>query len=267
MGGQQPDGSGSAAGDAPKMVKANVFRYAPDVDAAPRFETYEVPYSKEMRVLDVLEAIREDLGHAVGYRWLCGVKKCGMCSMTVNGKPCLACWEPAESEMTIEPLGGFRIIRDLVVDRDDYEEQILRLDPFLQRPEERPYPGFPEPLTAVEMQRAATMMNCIECLLCVSVCPTMGEKFAGPAAMVQLARWAFDPRDAAERGAYALAGGIGNCADCGDCTTACPAKIPIKEMAFAGLREICASQGYTGYGPAPEYKCGCEEMDAHTTTP
>lgn len=240
-------------------ITVNVYRYAPDVDPAPRYETYTVPYTRDMRVLDVLEVIREDLGQAIGYRWLCGVKKCGMCAMTVNGKPCLACWEPAEPEMTIEPLGGFRIIRDLVVDRDDYDREILRLDPFLRRPEDRPYTGFPEPLTGVEMQRAATMMNCIECLLCVSVCPTVSERFAGPAAMVQLARWAFDPRDGAERSAYAIHGGIGNCADCGDCTTVCPAKIPIKEVAIAGLREICAKDGYAGYGPAPEYKCGRED--------
>lgn len=247
-------------------IQVTVYRYAPDVDAAPRYETYEVPYSKAMRVLDVLEAIREDLGQAIGYRWLCGVKKCGMCAMTVNGKPSLACWEAAEPGMTIEPLGGFRVIRDLVVDRDDYEQQILRLDPVLQRPEDRPYAGFPEALTGLEMQRAATMMNCIECLLCVSVCPTVSERFAGPAALVQLARWAFDPRDGADRGAYAIHGGIGDCADCGDCTTACPAKIPIKEMAVAGLREICARDGYTGYGPAPEYKCGKESAEVGQTS-
>lgn len=237
-------------------VKASVYRYAPDVDSAPRYETYVVPHEKDMRVLDVLEAIREDLGQAIGYRWLCGVKKCGLCAMIVNGRPCLACWEPAEPEMTIEPLGGFRIIRDLVVDRDEYEQEILRLEPFLHRPADRPYAGFPEALTGVEMRRAATMMNCIECLLCVAVCPTVSERFAGPAALVQLARWAFDPRDGAERGAHAIYGGIGHCADCGDCTAACPAGIPIKEVAIAGLREICAREGYTGYGPAPEYKCG-----------
>jgi fumarate reductase (CoM/CoB) subunit B len=252
--------------DGPATVKATVYRYAPDVDTAPRYETYEVPYSKAMRVLDVLEAIREDLGEAVGYRWLCGVKKCGMCGMLVNGKPALACWEPAEPEMTIEPLGGFTVIRDLVVNRDVYETHLQRLDPFLQRPADRPHPEFPEPLTASEMERAATMMNCIECLLCVAVCPTMGERFAGPAAMVQLARWAFDPRDGADRAAYALHGGIGHCADCGDCTAACPAKIPIKETAIAGLREICAREGYTGYGPAPEYKCGHEESRAHESS-
>ncbi len=243
----------------PKTVKVTVYKYAPDVDAEPHYETYEVPYSKGMRVLDALEAIREDLGHSIAYRWLCGVKKCGMCAMTVNGKPCLTCWEPAEAEMVVEPLGGFRVIRDLVVDRAEYEQYVLALDPYLQRDPERPYPGFPEPLTATDMHRAATMMNCIECLLCVSVCPTMGEKFFGPAAMVQLARWAFDPRDATDRAAYALSGGIGNCADCGDCTTACPAGIPVKEMAIAGLREICAREGYTGYGPAPHYKCGHDE--------
>ncbi|MDR7523391.1 MAG: 2Fe-2S iron-sulfur cluster-binding protein [Armatimonadota bacterium] len=265
MDGETPAGIQVTDGSAPAIpvvVKVTVFRYAPDVDAEPRYETYEVPYTKGMRVLDVLEAIREELGHAVAYRWLCGVKKCGMCAMTVNGRPSLTCWEPAEPEMTIEPLGGFRVIRDLVVDRDPHDAKLRTLDLVLHRSADRPYPGFPEPLTATEMARAAEMMNCIQCLLCVASCPTVGEKFMGPAALVQVARWAFDPRDGEDRAAYALYAGIGHCADCGDCTTACPAHIPVKEMAIAGLRELCASEGYTGYGPAPEYRCGDEDRRA-----
>lgn len=248
------------------VVSVTVYKYEPDVDPAPRYETFEVPYVDQMRVLDVLEAIREDLGRSVAYRWLCGVKKCGLCGVQVNGKPVLACWEPAEPQMTIEPLGGFRVLRDLVVERDERDHDILRMHPFLERDADRPYPGLPEPLTGSEMRRAATMMHCIECHLCTAVCPTAGEKFAGPAALVALARWAFDPRDRAERGAYAIAGGIAHCADCGDCTTACPAEIPIKEMAIAGLREICSSEGYTGYGPAPEYRCGEREGRTQQTT-
>jgi len=238
-----------------RTVKARVFLYAPDLDAGPRYETFEVPYVRGMRVLDVLEAIREDLGRSIAYRWLCGVKKCGLCAMTVNGRACLTCWEPAEGEMTIEPLAGFPVIRDLVIDRDEYDRRFLEMDPFLRRPADRPYPGFPEPLTAVEMQRASVMMNCIECLQCVSACPVSGDTFAGPAALVQLARWAFDPRDAADRAALAVRGGIRECADCGDCTTACPAEIPVKEVAIAGLRERCAVAGYTDIGPPGPQQC------------
>ncbi len=248
----QPGGEGAGAC---KAVRATVFKYAPDVDDGPHYETFEVPYSKGMRVLDVLEAIREDLGHSIAYRWLCGVKKCGLCAMTVNGKPCLTCWEPAEPEMVIEPLKGFTVIRDLVVDREECDERFLEIDPFLHRPPGRPYPGLPEPLTAGQMRRASTMMHCIECLLCVSVCPVSGENFVGPAALVQLARWAFDPRDGADRAALAVAGGIAECADCGDCTTACPAGIPVKEMAIAGLRELCAREGYADIGPAALQDC------------
>jgi succinate dehydrogenase/fumarate reductase iron-sulfur protein len=255
-------GSGVSTPASPTVVRVRVFRYAPDVDAEPRYETYEIPYARGMRVLDVLEAIREDLGHAVAYRWLCGVKKCGLCAMTVNGRPCLTCWEPAEPEMTIEPLGGFRVIRDLVVDRDEHDARLRTLDLVLRRPADRPYPGFPEPLTATAMSRAAEMMNCIQCLLCVSSCPTVGEKFMGPAAMVAIARWAFDPRDGEDRAAYALFAGIGYCADCGDCTATCPAHIPVKEVAIAGLREICAREEYTGYGPAPDYRCGAQDRIA-----
>jgi fumarate reductase (CoM/CoB) subunit B len=250
------EGPRRGALDGVRSVRATVFMYDPDVDPAPRYETFDVPYAREMRVLDVLEAIREDLGHSIAYRWLCGVKKCGLCAMTVNGRPCLTCWEPAEPEMRIEPLAGFPVIRDLVVDRDADDQRVLSVEPFLHRSAGRPYPGVPEPLTAGEMRRAATMMNCIECLMCVAACPVPRDGFAGPAALVQLARWAFDPRDGLDRGALAVAAGIRECADCGDCTAACPAGIPVKEMAIAGLREVCTARGYVDVGPPANPQCG-----------
>jgi succinate dehydrogenase/fumarate reductase iron-sulfur protein len=244
-------GSRAGPGDDPHAVRATIFRYEPGVDAAPRYETFEVPYARGMRVLDVLEAIREDLGHSIA-----GVKKCGLCAMTVNGRPCLTCWEPAERDMTIEPLKGFPVIRDLVVDRSADDERFLEVEPFLYRRADRPYPGLPEPLTAGEMRRAATMMNCIECLMCVAACPVPADRFVGPAALVQLARWAFDPRDGRDRGALAIRSGIRECADCGDCTAVCPAGIPVKEMAIAGLREVCAARGYPDAGPPAHPQCG-----------
>jgi fumarate reductase (CoM/CoB) subunit B len=225
----------------PETVRAKIFRYAPDVDPEPHYETYQVPYEPDMRVLDVLEGIVEDQGVSLAYRWFCGVKKCGGCGMLVNGRPILACWEPAEAEMVIEPLPNFPVIRDLVIDRSTYDERTTLLEPVLQRKD--PYPGFPEPLTSIQMAGAAEMMNCIECLLCTSMCPSYGEVFVGPASLVQLSKVALDPRDGISRALIAYAEGqISECVSCYECTQACPTGIQVLEHAIDGLRKQIVSE-------------------------
>ena len=103
-----------------EYVSAKIFRYDPSEDVAPRYETFKIPFESEMRVLDVLDYAAENCGVGIGYRWFCGVKRCGMCGVTVNGKPVLACWEKATPSMVIEPLANMPVIRDLVVDRSAF---------------------------------------------------------------------------------------------------------------------------------------------------
>jgi len=224
-----------------EIVHATILRYDPGLDKEPHYETFEVPYEPYMRVLDVLERIVEDQGVSLAYRWFCGVKKCGSCGMMVNGRPVLACWEPAQREMVIEPLPNYTVIRDLVVDRKEYDTRATIMEPVLQR--DKPYPGFPEPLTSSEMVGAAEMMDCIECLLCTSVCPSYSDTFAGPAALVQLAKVALDPRDGGARAQMSNdLGNIAECVSCYQCTQSCPTNINVLEHAIDGLRRQIVQQ-------------------------
>jgi succinate dehydrogenase/fumarate reductase iron-sulfur protein len=223
------------------LLNVTIKKYDPTRDDAPYYRTYSVPYKREMRILEVLDSIVEEQGESLAYQWYCGVKKCGMCGMTVNGRPMLACWEPAEPDMVIEPLANFPVIRDLVIDRGQYMQNMLALRPVLQRV--RPYTGFPEAITGVQMAPAAEAMHCIECLLCVSVCPTYGPDFVGPAPLVQLARFALDPRDGGPRAKLAInVGGIENCVSCYQCTQACPLNIHVLEVCIDGLRRQIVEQ-------------------------
>lgn len=202
-----------------------------------------VPRIDRMRVLDVLEYIRDEQGTEVAYEWYCGVKKCGLCAVKVNGSPVLSCWEPATDKMDIEPLDGFPVMRDLVVDRRSHDEARHRLEPIFQAGSPQ---AFPATLPSGDFHDTATLSGCIECLACNSVCPAWGEEgFAGPAAFVELARVSMDPRDtASDRGAVAAeSGGIQACISCGKCTDVCPADIPVLERAIEGLRSRAVSEG------------------------
>ena len=226
-------------------VSLTVEKYDPSRDSGPRLETYEVPYTKEMRVLEALDHVVEELGQSLSYQWFCGVKKCGMCGVMVNGRQTLGCWEPVEPEMLVQPLAGFPVVRDLVIDRSRYFANVQSLEPWLKR--KRSYAGFPEAIVASELSAAVDTMHCIECMLCVSACPANGDRFMGPAPMVQLARFALDPRDEADRASSAIvAGGIDHCVGCRQCSHVCPAGIRVFEGAIEGLKRQIRQSGAAG---------------------
>ena len=226
------------AGD---TVIVRVQRYDPETDAEPAYQTFEVPFQKWMRVLDVINHIAEHHAPDLAYRWTCGSKMCGTCAVRLNGREVLACWEAAEPEMTIEPLRNLSVVRDLVVDRTPYEQRVEGFEPWIERPS--PYPGFPEELTHKAMKHASEALDCIGCMCCFSACPVIGlgdlTDFAGPAPLVQLAQTALDPRHSPAKVARALAiSGIFNCVSCYKCEEVCPAKIPIVTHVIEPLKRM-----------------------------
>jgi fumarate reductase (CoM/CoB) subunit B len=226
-----------------ETVRARIFRFDPSSDKEPRYVEYEVPYTRKMRVLDVLNYIAEDLEEDIAYRWFCGVKKCGTCAVRLNGREVLACWEPAEPHMLIEPLKHAPLIRDLVVDREPYEQLVFRLLPWLKR--ESAYAGFPERLSHRDMEPAVHALDCLSCLACLSACPVLDlgneTNFSGPAPLVQLAQTALDPRDSMDRGGLAHdIAGIFNCVSCYKCEEVCPVGIPV----VSGIIEPLKAKAY-----------------------
>ena len=243
--GQQESGDAVLARQASlkmgEVVHVRLQRFDPSRDDKPYYEDYEVPYSKLMRVLDALNYIVEDMEEDLGYRWYCGVKKCGTCAVRMNGREILACWEPAEPHMVIEPLRHVPLLRDLAIDREPYEKKIVAMMPWLQRKEA--YPGFPERLSHRDMEGAIHALNCLSCLCCYSACPVLDldeeTAFAGPAPLVQLAQQALDPRDGADRGRIALeVGSVFDCVSCYKCEEACPVHIPIVSAIIEPLKAL-----------------------------
>ncbi len=212
------------AGD---RLSIELYRSDPTV----HYQRFEVVYAPQMRVLDVLNDLASQQAPDLAYRWLCGSKMCGTCTIRMNGREVLACWEAVEPSMRIEPLRNYPVIRDLVIDRSRYEQRVAAFEPWIDR-QGRTYPGFPEPLSHMDMRDASKALDCISCMACDSACPVIGLEtrtdFAGPAPLVQFAQTALDPRQNPEKVAAALEGaGISSCLSCYKCEDVCPAHIPI----------------------------------------
>ena len=232
---------------APRL-SAKIFRFDPTADPGPRYDTIEVPHAPHMRVLDVLDYAVDECGLSIGYRYFCGVKRCGMCGVNVNGKPVLACWEEATPDMVIEPLSNMPVIRDLTVDRSAFERATVELEPRLVRT--TPYESFPEAYTHRDVAATFPLMNCIECYVCSSTCPAVtgpeaaddqGHRdFVGPGTLVQIAKVALHPKDELDRSAMLEKASIDNCMSCYRCEQVCPVGIPIVSHAILPLRGLAA---------------------------
>ena len=100
-------------------ITLKIFRYDPDSDRMPTYETYKVPWKEGLLLLSALKYVRETLDETLAFRdYCCQGSWCTSCMMTVNGKgmrSCLKTLAPGET-VTVEPMRGFPIIRDLVVD-------------------------------------------------------------------------------------------------------------------------------------------------------
>src|SRR5262250_1348852 len=114
-----------------ETISLEVFRYAPERDADPSYQRYEVPLRKDWVVLDALNYIKDNLDGTLSYRWSCRMGVCGSCGMMVNGDAKLACaaflqyYHPGP--IRVEPLYNFPVIRDLVINFDDFLHKLHEL--------------------------------------------------------------------------------------------------------------------------------------------
>lgn len=200
-----------------------IHRFHPQKDVVPYTQSYTFRYEEGVSVLNVLNQIHEEQDPTLGYSYCCKAVKCGLCGVIINGKPCLTCEQPALPEMTLEPLHGFPVLKDLIVDRSEYEARRPDLRLYLERNADPAYQ--PEPIDMLRFDWFKRVSRCIECYCCVSVCPVYQknpQEFAGPCAFTLEARQVFDPRDNLNRKILLKDMGINQCIGCKKCSSVCP---------------------------------------------
>src|ERR1700704_7172329 len=107
-----------------RTITLEVFRYHPDQDNEPRYQSYSVPYRDDWVILDALNYIKDTLDGTLTFRWSCRMGVCGSCGMMVNGEPKLTCAtflsHYLPGPVRVEPLQYFPVVRDLVIEMTDF---------------------------------------------------------------------------------------------------------------------------------------------------
>lgn len=215
----------------PKTIEMEVLRYRPEHDQEPVFQTYTVPFTDDMSVLQGLQTIKDDLDGTLSFRWSCRMAICGSCGMMVNGVPKLAChtflrdYHPGK--LRIEPLTHFPIERDLVVDARDFIGKLESIKPYIIPKEKRELSQGEYLQTPQQLHLYLQFSGCINCMLCYAACPQYGldSKFTGPAALTLLHRYNVDSRDGGKAERMELVNseeGVWSCTAVGYCSEVCP---------------------------------------------
>lgn len=231
----------------PVDVEVRIRRFDPERDEQPHWETYTVEAEEDDRVLDVLHRVRWYQDGTLAFRRSCAHGVCGSDAMVINGHNRLACVALVRDvghQITIEPIRGLDVRKDLVVDMRPFYAQYRSVQPWLQA--SPPAPGERERRQSPdERARYDDTTKCILCAACTTSCPIFweNESFVGPAALVQAHRFVFDSRDeaTAERLNDLDSGtGVWRCRTAFNCTDACPRGIKvtkaIEEVKRATLR-------------------------------
>ena len=214
-----------------KTVALKILRYNPEVDSAPHFQTYEVPYKDDWVVLDALNHIKDHLDATLSYRWSCHMAVCGSCGMMINGEPKLSCHaflrDYRHRVIRVEPLDHFPIERDLVIVMDSFIGKLSSVKPYVISKEERPLSDGEHLQTPLQLMAFKQYTQCINCLLCYAACPQCGlnENFVGPAALALAHRYNLDSRDHGKNDradVVASNEGIWECTFVGACSEVCP---------------------------------------------
>jgi succinate dehydrogenase / fumarate reductase iron-sulfur subunit len=192
-----------APADAKHVKRFEVYRYDPDAGANPRLDIYEVDLDAcGPMVLDALIKIKNEIDPTLTFRRSCREGICGSCAMNIDGTNWLACTrfisETAEPA-TVYPLNNLHVIKDLVPDLTHLYAQYASIEPWLQTT--TPAPERERLQSPEDRDRLDGYYECILCFCCTAGCPSHwwnGNRFLGPAVLLQAWRWLADSRDEAK---------------------------------------------------------------------
>ncbi|MGB6067124.1 MAG: succinate dehydrogenase iron-sulfur subunit [Desulfomonilaceae bacterium] len=225
-------------------MEFKILRFDPEKDSKPYFKSYSVKAEPSERLLDCLNRIKWEQDGTLAYRMSCAHGVCGSDAMKINSRCALACQKLVKdyegSEVVLEPLPTFKVLKDLIVDLDPFFERVEWIRPYLiaSHPPEKERLQSDE-----ERRRMGESIRCILCACCVGACPVSNEneKYLGPAPLVQAFRHIFDSRDEEREERLKqldYPDGVWGCVNYFECTRVCPKEIPVTKEINLIKREI-----------------------------
>ncbi|MFF4251267.1 succinate dehydrogenase iron-sulfur subunit [Streptomyces sp. NPDC001663] len=217
-------------------VTFRIRRFNSEVSAEAVWEDFELEIDPKERVLDGLHKIKWDLDGTLTFRRSCAHGICGSDAMRINGKNRLACKTlikdiNPEKPITVEPIKGLTVLKDLVVDMEPFFQAYRDVMPFLITKDTNE-PTRERLQTAEDRERFDDTTKCILCAACTSSCPVFWNdgQYFGPAAIVNAHRFIFDSRDEAGEQRLEILNdrdGVWRCRTTFNCTDACPRGIEV----------------------------------------
>jgi len=215
------------------QVRLKIRRFNPEIDPQPQWREYTVEVEPTDRVLDALHAVKWYHDGSLTFRRSCAHGICGSDAMLINGRNRLACKvliKELKSPIVIEPMRGFQVIKDLVVDMSGFFGKYRAIKPYLMAqdpPPEKERRQDPE-----QRVRYDDTTKCILCGACTTSCPSFwaNKDYLGPAAIVQAHRFLFDSRDQGKDERLSILNqqsGVWRCRTIFNCTDACPRGINV----------------------------------------
>jgi succinate dehydrogenase / fumarate reductase iron-sulfur subunit len=216
-------------------ITLKIFRYNPEIDKKFHYETYTIEGSETDRILDLLEYVKGYHDGTLSFRRSCAHGVCGSDAMRINGRNMLACKalvRDVGDKITVEPVLGLKVEKDLIVDMEPFFDNYKKVLPYFINDSPLPEDGRERLQSPEQRARFDDTTKCILCAACTTSCPSYwsSDDYLGPAALVAAHRFIFDSRDeaAAERmHIVSETSGLARCHTIFNCTMACPRDIQI----------------------------------------
>jgi succinate dehydrogenase / fumarate reductase iron-sulfur subunit len=218
-----------------RTITVKIRRYNPETDAEPHWESYQVSALPTDRVLNLLHYIKWEIDGSLTFRRSCAHGVCGSDAMRINGVNRLACKvlvRDMPDRVTVEPIKGLPLEKDLVVDMEPFFAAYREIKPFLMTYGAQPSREWIQ--SQADRDRFDDTTKCILCAACTTSCPvywTDGSYF-GPAAIVNAHRFIFDSRDQGGEERLEILNdreGVWRCRTTFNCTEACPRGIEVTQ--------------------------------------
>jgi succinate dehydrogenase / fumarate reductase iron-sulfur subunit len=220
----------------PQKIKVTlkIFRFNPELDKKSHYDSFKLECEPTDRVLDLLEHVKGSQDGTLSFRRSCAHGICGSDAMRINGRNYLACKVLVRDlhtrKITVEPLLGLPVIKDLIVNMEPFFENYRSVMPFLVNND--PQPTKERLQSPEERERFDDTTKCILCAACTTSCPSFwaNDRYVGPAAIVAAHRFIYDSRDQAGAERLRILNdqfGVYRCHTIFNCTIACPREIEI----------------------------------------